>query len=82
MSVPEGAYLDFSRPKEREAIAGHYRVLFAAHTIQPQDALLRLPNGKFYIGPDVQEHLASLDAKCEERLTRWILGMYSALERG
>ena len=70
LSLPRGAYLDFPRPREWEAIAGRYRALFAAHAIQPQDVVLRLPNGRLYIGPHLQEYLASLDAECKERLTR------------
>ena len=70
LSLPRGAYLEFPRPREWEAIAGRYRALFAAHAIQPQDVVLRLPNGRLYIGPHLQEYLASLDAECKERLTR------------
>ena len=82
LSLPRGGYLDFPRPREWEAIAGRYRALSAAHTIQTQDVLLRLPNERLYIGPHLQKYLARLDAECEERLTGWTLGVQSALERG
>ena len=76
LSLPRGAYLDFPRPREWEANDGRYRALFASRAIQPPDVLLRLPNGRLYIGPDPQEYLASLGAGCEERLTRWTLGVH------
>ena len=38
------------------------------------------PNRRLYIRPHVQEYLAGLDAEWEERLTRWTLGVRSALE--
>ena len=82
LSLPRREYLDFPRPREWEAIAGRYRALSAAHTIQTQDVLLRLPNERLYIGPHLQKYLARLDAECEERLTGWTLGVQSALERG
>ena len=47
-----------------------------------QDVLLGLPNGRLYTGPHLQEHLASPNPECEEHLTRWTLGVQSALERG
>ena len=44
LDLPQGAYLDFPRPREWEMAAGRYRTLVAAYVIQPQDILLRLPN--------------------------------------
>ena len=82
LDLPQGAYLDFPRPREWEMAAGRYRTLFAAYTIQPQDILLRLPNQIIYIALHVQQYLVGLDAECEERLTRWTLGVRSALEAG
>jgi len=82
LDMPQGAYLDFPRPRGWEAAVGHYRTLFAAYAIQPQDVLLRLPNQRLYIGPHVQEYLVGLDAECEERLARWTLGVQRALETG
>ena len=81
LSLPRGAYLEFPRPREWEAIAGRHHALFAAHAIQPQDVLLRRPNRRLHVGSYLHEYLASLDAECEERLTRWTLGVQSALER-
>ena len=80
MDLPQGAYLDFPRPRQWKTAAGRYRVLFAAYDIQPQDILLRNPNQILYIGPRVQEYLVGLDAEFEERLTRGTLGIQSALE--
>ena len=82
LDLPQGAYLDFPRPRERETAAGRSRMLFAAYAIQPQDILLRLPNQRLYIAPHVQQYLVSLDAECEEQLTRWTFGVRSALEAG
>ena len=82
LDLPQGAYLDFPRPRERETAAGRYRSLFAAYAIQPQDILLRVPNQRIYIAPHVQQYLVGFDAECEERLTRWTLGVQSALEAG
>ena len=79
---PQGAYLDFSRPREWETASGRYRTLFAAYAIQPQDILLRIQNQRIYIAPHVQQCLVGLDAECEERLTRWTLGVRSASEAG
>ena len=48
LDLPQGAYLDFPRPRKWEAAAGHYRALFAAYAIQPQGNLLRLPNQRHW----------------------------------
>ena len=53
--------------------------MFIAFEILPQDALLRLPNRRLYIGPHVQEYLMGLDSMWEEHLTRWTLGVQNAL---
>ena len=82
LDLPQGAYLDFPRPREWGTAAGRYCTLFAAYAIQPQDILLRLQNQRIYIAPHVQQYLVGLDAECEERLTRWTLGVRSALEAG
>ena len=82
LDLPQGAYLDFSRPRGWETAAGRYRTLFVAYAIQPQDILLRFPDQRLYIGPHVQEYLVDLDAEWAERLTRWALGFQSALEAG
>ena len=82
LDLPQGTYLDFSRPREWETAAGRYRTLFAAYAIQPQDILLRHQNQRLYIAPHVQQYLVGLDAECEEQLTRWTLGVRSALEAG
>ena len=42
LNLPQGAYLDFSRPREWETAAGRYRTLFAAYAIQPQDILSKV----------------------------------------
>ena len=68
--LPQGAYLDFPRPREWRAAAGHYREIFAACGIRPQDIVLRLQNRRIYILPHAQESLAGLDFTREERLTR------------
>ena len=44
LDLPQGAYLDFPRPREWETAADRYRTMFAAYAIQPQDILLRLQN--------------------------------------
>ena len=80
LDVPQGAYLDFLRPREWEAAADRYRTLFVEYTIRAQGILLRFLNQRLYIGPYVQGYLVGLDAECAERLTRWILGVQSALE--
>ena len=80
LGLPQGAYLDFPRPREWQAAAGHYREIFAAYGIRPQDTVLPLPNRRIYILPHVQEFLAGLDSAWEDRLTRWILGVRNALE--
>ena len=82
LDLPQGAYLDFPSPREWEMAAGRYRTLLAAYVIQPQDILLRLPNERLYIGPHVQEYLVGLVAEWEKRLTRWTLGVQSALKAG
>ena len=82
LDLPQGAYLDFPRPGEWEIAAGRYRTLFAVYAIQPQDILLRLQNQRLYIAPHVQQYLVGLDAECGEQLTRWTLGVRSALEAG
>ena len=43
LDLPQGAYLDFPRPREWETAADRYLTLFAAYAIQPQDILLQLP---------------------------------------
>ncbi|CAN0212020.1 unnamed protein product, partial [Scytosiphon promiscuus] len=37
-----------------------YRALFYAHGVRPHQVLLKLPRGRIYIAPDVQEYLAHL----------------------
>ena len=81
-SLPQRAYLDFPRPREWQAVASHYRGVFAAYAIRAQDILLRLPNRKIYILPHVQEFLAGLDSTWEDRLTRGTLGVQNALGAG
>ena len=61
LDLPQGAYLDFPRPREWETAAGRYRTLFAAHAIQPQDILLRLQNQRLYIAAHVQRYLVGSD---------------------
>ena len=82
LGLPQGAYLDFPRPREWRAAASHYREIFAAYGIRPQDTVLRLPNRRIYILPQVQEFLAGLDSTWEDRLTRWTLGVRNALGEG
>ena len=82
LGLPQGAYLYFPRPREWRAAAGHYREIFAAYDIRPQDTVLRLPNRRIYILPHVQEFLAGLDSTWEDRLTRRTLGVRNALEEG
>ena len=82
LDLPQGAYLDSPRPREWETAAGRYRTLFAAHAIQPQDILLRLQNQRIYVAPHVQHYLVGLHGECEEWLTRWTLGVRSALQVG
>ena len=82
LGLPQGAYLDFPRPREWRAAAGHYRAIFAAYGIRPQDTVLRLPNRRIYILPHVQEFSAGLDSTWEDSLTRWTLGVRNALEKG
>ena len=60
--------------------AAHYRTLFAAYGIRPQDTLLQFSNRRLNIGPHVQECLAGLDAELGERLMRWTCDVQSALE--
>ena len=38
LGLPQGAFVDFSRPREWRAAVGHYHEIFA------QDAMLCLPN--------------------------------------
>ena len=80
MDLPQEACLDFPRTRAWEEAAAHYRTLFVAYGIRPQDILLRLPNRRLYIGPHVQEYLAGLDAELGERLMRWTRDVQSALE--
>ena len=82
LGLPQGAYLDFPRPREWRAAAGHYRDIFAAYGIHPQDTVLRLPNRRIYILPHVQEFRDGLDSTWEDRLTRWTLGVRNALKEG
>ena len=82
LGLPQGAYLDFPRPREWRAAAGHYREIFPAYGIRPQDTVLRHPNRRIYILPHVQEFLAGLDSTWEDHLTRWTLGVRNALEEG
>ena len=70
LDLPQGAYLDFPRPREWETAAGQYGTLFAAYAIQPQDILLRLQNQIIYIAPHVRQYIVGFDSECEERLTR------------
>ena len=79
LGLPQGAYLDFPRPRELTAAAGHYREIFAAYGIRPQDTVLRLPNRRIHILPHVQEFLAGLDSTWEDRLPRWTLGVRNAV---
>ena len=74
LGLPRAAYVDFPRPREWEAAVGRYRALFTAFGIRSQDVLLRLTNRRLYIGPQVQECLAGLDAEWEELLTRLTRG--------
>ena len=74
LGLPQGAYVDFPRPREWRAAADHYREILAAYGIRPQDTVLRLPNRRIYILPHVQEFLAGLDFTWEDLLTRWASG--------
>ena len=80
IDLPQEACLGFLRTREWEEAASHYRTLFVAYGIRPQDILLRLPNRKLYIGSHVQEYLAGLDAELGERLIRWTRDVQAALE--
>ena len=60
--------------------AAHYRTLFAAYGIRPQDTLLQFSNRRLNIGPHVQEYLTGLDAELGERLIRWTRDVQAALE--
>ena len=42
LGLPQGVYLDFPRPREWRAAAGHKREIFAACAIRPQDTVLRI----------------------------------------
>ena len=55
LGLPQGAYLDFPRPREWRAAACHYREIFVAYGVRPQNTLLRLPNRRIYILFHVQE---------------------------
>ena len=70
LGLSQGAYLDFPRPRKWRAAAGHYREIFAAYGIRPQETIFRLSNRTIYILPHVQEFLAGLDSTWEDRLTR------------
>ena len=82
LGLPQGAYLDFHQPREWRAEAGHYREIFAAYGVRPQDTVLELPNRSIYILPYVQEFLAGLDSTWEDFLTRWTFRVRNALEEG
>ena len=51
----------FSPLKGMGSSVSRYRMLFTRFEIQSQDALLRLPNRRLYLGPHVQEYLVGLD---------------------
>ena len=70
LGLPQEVNLDFLRSREWEVAVNRYRTLFVAFGIRSQDILLRIPNRRLYIGPDVLDYLAGLDAEWEERLTR------------
>ena len=82
LGLPQGAYLDFARPTERRAAAGHYREIFAEYAIFPRDTVLRLPNRRIYILPHVQELVAGLNSTWEDRLTRRTLGVQNVVKEG
>ena len=63
LDLPEGAYVDFPRPRECEAAADRYCKLFAAYAAQPHDIFFRVPNHILRGGPHVQEHLVGQDAE-------------------
>ena len=82
LDLSQETYLDLPRPREWEAVAGRYCLLFAAYAIHPHNILLRLPNQRLYIESHVREYQVGLDAECEERITRWTLEVQSTLEAG
>ena len=70
LGLPHAAHLGFSCSRERKVAVGRCRALFSVVGIRSQNVLLRLTNRRLYIGPHVQEYLAGLEAKWEDRLTR------------
>ena len=54
-------------------------MLFTAFEIRPQDVLFRLPNRRLYYRVRVQMYLVGLYSEREERLTRWLLAIHTAL---
>ena len=63
LRLPQGACLDFPRPRDWETAAGRSRALFVAVGTRPQDILLRLTNRGLYMRLRVQQYLAGLDAE-------------------
>lgn len=75
LDLPQTTRLDFLRTRGWKTAATYSRTLFVAYGVRPQEISLQLPNHRLYIRPPVQEYLAGIDAKWEERLTRWALGV-------
>lgn len=60
------------------ALGDGNRALFPAFGFLSQDILLRFTKRLHYIGPQVQNYLAGLNAGWEECLPRWTVGVQNA----
>ena len=64
-----------------DRLVQRYRSAIYAGGIRPYQVLLRLPRGRIYIAPHVQEYLVHLDPECESHLTLYTLAVQSALRQ-
>ena len=81
--MDRSVYIRFPRDRTEgngwDRMVQRYHSAFYAHGIRPYQVLLRLPLGRTYIAPHVQEYLSHLDMACESHLTYYTNDVQSAL---
>lgn len=81
--MDRSVYISFPRDRNEgngwDQLVQRYRSAFYAGGIRPYQVLLRLPRGRIYIAPHVQEYLVHLDQECESHLTIYTLAVQMEL---
>ena len=81
--MDRSVYISFPRDHQEgsgwDRLVQRYRSAFYAEGIRPYQVLLKLPCGRIYIAPHVQEYLVHLDPECESHLMFYTLAVQLSL---